>query len=85
MASWLAAAQHVFEHGAAQRVDLDTGHLVPPGRKRRGRVVLLDYFTASTLVQVHKALKPDSQATFEAMDLRAAQAAAFTIARRFGK
>jgi len=46
------SARAIIERHQAHRIDLDTGHLAPPGRKQRGKLVLMDAFTASMLTQI---------------------------------
>lgn len=66
MTEWLPAAREVVETQTAAKVD----------------GVLLDLFSASTMVQVHDGLGEANAAKFAAMPLPAAHEIAFKIADR---
>ena len=67
--SWIAAARDVYKNHQARRINIETGHLVPNGRHTRGKVVLLDGFTASGLVQVYDKLSEENKKKFDSLSL----------------
>lgn len=90
--SWLDAARHVVAHGFC--VVRDDGSYGPPTDREWEALeqaeadeapepvggVVLDAFTASMLVQVHDALRPDSAARFRALTLDRAVAIGWRVA-----
>lgn len=66
--TWLAAAREVVETKSYTEVD----------------GVLLDLFSASTMVQIHDALAPANAAKFAAMPIERAVEVAFKLAERAG-
>jgi hypothetical protein len=76
---WIKAARWIVEHRQCRRVIPETGELVPE-EKRGG--MLLDLFSASTMVHVYGALNDANQARLNAMDLRAAHHIVFQVLKQ---
>jgi hypothetical protein len=79
--SWIDSAREIVKRRTACRIDCETGHLVPNGRNRRGKVVLLDMFSASIMVQIHDALNPENQARFANLHVLRAHDIALKLAK----
>ena len=77
--SWINAARKVVETKTASRIDIVTGHLVPDGRHRKGKVVLLDLYSASVMTQVYDNLGSKAQEKFDRLDVVNAQDIAFSL------
>jgi len=79
---WIDAARAVVLDKQAYRIDVTTGHLVPNGRKRRGRVALLDLFSAQVMVATYDALSAENQASYGKMNVLTAQSLAMRLAQK---
>ena len=73
---WIDAARWIVQNGCARRVIPETGQLVP--QKQSGGM-LLDFFSASAMVQVYDALKAANRAKLNTMDLRVAHRIVFQL------
>jgi hypothetical protein len=76
---WIEAARWIVGHRQCRRVIPETGELVPE-EKRGG--MLLDLFSASTMVQVYDALNEANQAKLNALDLRVAHHIVFQVLKQ---
>jgi hypothetical protein len=77
--SWIEAARWIVEHRQCRRVIPETGELV--SEENRGGM-LLDLFSASTMVQVYDALSAANQARLNGMDLRVAHHIVFQVLKQ---
>jgi hypothetical protein len=76
---WIDAARWIVENRQCRRVIPETGQLVPD--EQRGGL-LLDLFSASTMVQVYDALNDANQARLNGMDLRVAHHIVFHVLKQ---
>lgn len=76
---WVEAARWIVGHRQCRHIIPETGELVPE-EKRGG--MLLDLFSASTMVQVYDALNEANQAKLNALDLRVAHHIVFQVLKQ---
>jgi hypothetical protein len=80
--TWLHSARTIVERRTACRIDITNGHLVPDGRNRRGKVCLLDLFSAGIMLAIWESLSPENQKMFESMSVLRAQDVAMRLATK---
>lgn len=86
---WLDTARRVVDTGTFAVVDPSTGEAVPDVEwdtvtqmPAEGQGVLLDMFSASTMVQIHDTLSPHLAERFAAMPVVKAHSIAFKMLAR---